>query len=161
MGSTACTPPTPSAIASNSSNRAKRTAVWRKAVRMIVYVVDQSGCVLFVKDYCAIGKYQQFVSSDGVKVAAGTKEYRECLPDPEIGRYRYYQAELPLQNSYLGYRRELSLTVIEIAQAGYGAVRPVDAGSSLTGGCTTAQRFPVTFTGPGVHYIRYRCKARP
>ena len=129
-----------------------------KAVRMIVYVVDQRGCVLFVKDYCAVGTYQQFASVDGVKVAAGTKQYRECLPDPEIGRYRYYQAELPLQNSYRGFRRELLLTVIEIARAGYGPVRPGNADSSLTGGCTTVQRFPVTFTGPGVHYIRYRCK---
>lgn len=130
-------------------------------MRMIVYAVDQRGCVLYVKDYCAIGKYQQFVSSDGVKVATGTMEYRECLPDPDIGRYRYYQAELPLQNSYRGYRRELSLTVIEIAQAGYGPVRPSDANTSLTGGCTTSQKFPVTFRGAGVHYIRYRCNSRP
>ena len=137
----------PSSVGGYNPSRSCKTPEKPKyKQRMLVYVVDQFDCVLYVKDYCAI------LEQDGF----GPKR-KECPPDEEVGRYHVYEGELPMTSSALpGSPANLSLTILRIVAAGY---LPKDNSpfNKVIGGCETTQPFPVTFSRPGLHRIRYRC----
>ena len=114
--------------------------------RMLVFVVDQYGCELFVKDYCAIRVAQYDAGRGDVFGTA-------CPPDDEVGSYHVYPGDLPMNSSsFSTSAANLSLKVRRIGAAGYAAPEP-----QVSGRCTTSQKFPVTFKSPGRKFIRYRC----
>ena len=116
--------------------------------RMKVFVVDQFGCVLFVKDYCAIRTAQYDAGRGDVFTT------RECPPDDEVGHYRVYPGDLPMNSSaFPNSAANLSLNVLRIGAAGYAA----SSQNQVSGRCSTSQKFPVTFSSRGRKFIRYRC----
>jgi hypothetical protein len=101
-----------------------------------------------VKDYCAI-RTARYDAGRGEEFTR-----RECPPDDEVGQYRVYSGDLPMNSSALpNSAANISLNILRIGAAGYASSSP----NQVAGRCTTSQKFPVTFSSPGRQFIRYRC----